>query len=79
MWDMQGEARVLPSVQTHKWQTGIKDSAGSVELREGSAVSLCQQRGWAAVTAPLTELRPVPQLGGNGALWSYQLPTPEIE
>lgn len=69
---------MLPSVQTHKWQTGMKDSAVSLELREGPAVSLCQQRGWAAVTALLME-QGLNQLGGDGALLSCQLPTTEIE
>lgn len=74
-WGLQGEARVLPSTDTPVAH-GMKDSAGSLELREGPAVSLCQQRGWAAVTALPMEQGPA-ERGWSTPGW--QIPTPETE
>lgn len=57
-WDVHGEARVLPSVQTDTQVTngGVNNSLQGASSCERSQLCPCEwKRGWAAAAAPLTE------------------------
>lgn len=59
-WDVHGEARVLPSVQTDTQVAngGVNNSLQGASSCERSQLCPCEwKRGWAAAAAPLAEQR----------------------